>query len=207
MDDLEEAIRNIESRSGVRAGFFDDLRNEDDWSFIIKAHALLESACAELLAERTGVPDLIDVFSRLELSAKTTGKVAFLKAFGLAIDRERRFIVALSELRNTLVHNVRNTTFSITDHVLALDKNQKKSFVEGFGYAFLSEDESGKEFISQPTRVLKEPKESIWLGLKYLLGIISVQIDRIRLVRDIDAYRTQIGEHFLPSPGVRKKEV
>jgi hypothetical protein len=207
IDDLEEAIRNIEGRSGVRAGFFADLLKEDDWSFIIKAHALLESACAELLAERTGVPALIDVFSRLELSAKTTGKVAFLKAFDLAIDRERRFIVALSELRNTLVHNVRNTTFSLTEHVLAFDRNQKKSFVESFGYAYLSEDENGKEFISQPARVLEKPKESIWLGLKYVLGVVSIQMDRIRLERDIGTYRAKIGEQLLPNPSSRKKEV
>lgn len=153
MNDLEAAIRDIESRIGVRAGFLIELVEEDDWSFIIKSHALLESACAELLTERSGVPETIDIFSRLELSARTTGKVALLKAFGLLVDRERRFIYALSELRNLLVHNARNTTFSLQDYVTGLDKNQKSKFIENFGYAFLSEDKNGKEFIEFPERV------------------------------------------------------
>lgn len=207
MDDLEEAICNIESRTGVRAGFFSDLLKEDDWSFIIKAHALLESACAEILTERSGVPDLIDTFSRLELSAKTTGKVAFLKAYGLTIDRERRFITALSELRNTLVHNARNTTFSLLDHVAGLDKNQKNKFIESFGYAYLADDENGKEIIALPQRVTEKPKESIWLSLKYVLGVISVQIDRIRLDREIEAHRVRIGTQLFPGTSSSKREV
>ena len=198
MDDLDKSIRNIESRTGVRNGFFSDLLKEDDWSFIIKSHALLESACAEILTEHSGVPEMINIYSRLELSAKTTGKIAFLKAFDLTIDRERRFITSLSELRNLLVHNVRNTTFNLFDHVAGLDKNQKKIFIESFGYAYLENDEQGKEFISQPQRVIDMPKESIWLSLKYVLGIISVQINSIRLEREIEMRRTELVKNLLP---------
>jgi hypothetical protein len=180
MYEIDEAIRVIESRIGIREGFFHDLVEEDDWSFIIKAHALLESACAELLTEKSGQPDTIDIFSRLELSARTTGKLAFLRAFDLLIDRERRFISALSELRNLLVHNARNTSFNLNHYVTTLDKNQKNNFVESFGYAYLGEAENGKEQINYPDKVLKEPKQTIWLGLKYILGVISVQIQTIR---------------------------
>lgn len=200
MNDLEEAIRNIESRTGVRPGFFDDLLKEDDWSFIIKAHALLESACAEILTERSGEPELINIFSRIELSNKDSGKIAFLKAFNLSIDRERRFITSLSELRNLLVHNARNTSFNLLDHVAKLDKNQKKNFIDTYGYGYLALDENGKEIISQPQRVIHEPKESIWLSLKYVLAIISIQIDQIKLEREIEKSKAQIrNQNSLPS--------
>lgn len=206
MDNLEEAIRDIEVRTGVRPGFFADLMNEDDWSFIIKSHALLESACAEILAERSGVPDTIDIFSRLELSGRATGKVAFLKVFGLLIDRERRFISALSELRNMLVHNARSTTFSLPSYVAGLDKNQRNSFVESFGYAYLSENDQGKELIASQSKVMTEPKKTIWLSLKYVLGVISVQIESIRLHREAEKLQAEIGARFLPKPSSPRRE-
>jgi hypothetical protein len=119
--------------------------------------------------------------------------VAFLKAFGLLVDRERRFIAALSELRNQLVHNARNTTFNLLDYVSGLDKNQKSKFVESFGYAYLSEDKDGKELIAFPEKVLAEPKQTIWLSLKYVLGVISIQMDTIRLHREADELQARIG--------------
>lgn len=207
MDDLEKAIRNIETRTGVRPGFFDELLNEDDWSFIIKAHALLESACAEILTERSDVPELIDIFSRLELSDKKTGKLAFLKAFDLTVERERRFIASLSELRNTLVHNAKNTKFDLLEHVAGLDKNQRKNFIDSFSYAYLVSDEYGKETVEQPQRVIDKPKESIWLSLKYVLGILSVQIDQIRLERELERLRAQIGEQHFPGSDSSKRDV
>jgi hypothetical protein len=192
MNELEEAIRNIEERIGVRTGFFDELAKEDDWSFVIKAHALLESACAEILALRTGTPQTLDIFSRTELSSKSTGKVAFLKAFDLLNDRERRFISAFSEIRNSLVHNIRNTSFNLQLYVTALDKNQRKIFVENFGYAYLAEGSDGKDYVCQPDKVISNAKESIWLGLKYVLSVISIQMDTIRLRQQITEFKQEI---------------
>lgn len=185
MNELEQAISEIEKRTGVRPGFFEELIHEDDWSFIIKSHALIESACAQILSEKTGVKETIDIFSRLELGARNTGKLAFLKAYGLLIEKERRFISALSELRNTLVHNVSHTSFVLHDYVNSLDKNQRAKFVEDFGYAYLSEISNEAERAKCREKILAEPKKSMWLGIKYILGLISLQIDQIRLQQEI----------------------
>ncbi|MGY3265560.1 hypothetical protein [Lysobacter sp. HA35] len=192
IDALEATITEVEGRLGIRSGFFADLAREDDWSFVVKAHALLESSCSAFLTDYLGRPELADIFVRLELSSKDTGKVAFAKAFGLMNDRERRFISALSQLRNLLVHNVKNTTFSFAEHVGTLDANQRKSFVESLGYAYLSE-EDGKEFIAYQERVLSRPKETILLGLKYVIGIMGIQVDTAALRRDVERYQAQIG--------------
>lgn len=41
IDDLNA----LEDEFGIPRGYIDSLHNEDDWSLIIKAHALLESTC------------------------------------------------------------------------------------------------------------------------------------------------------------------
>ena len=45
----DAGIAELEQRIGVAPGFFDGLVQEDDWSFVIKLHALLEAACTHFL--------------------------------------------------------------------------------------------------------------------------------------------------------------
>lgn len=75
---VSKAILELESKIGVPENFFRNFNDADDWSFVIKLHALFEAACSHLLLFHFKEPDLSEVFSRLELSNKTTGKIAFL---------------------------------------------------------------------------------------------------------------------------------
>ena len=199
MNKIDSAVRDIETRIGVRAGFFDELKAEDDWSFIIKSHALIEAACAELLTEYVGSRELLDPFSRLELSNKKSGKIAFLKSLGLLDDDERRFVSSLSELRNILVHNVSNVAFDLAAHIESLDKKQRRSFAKSFGYAFLSE-EAHPDFSGDIDDVLNHPKDTLWRGLKFMLAIISLQIDVLRAKRDSKNSLAEVGEALLKKP-------
>lgn len=201
---VEKAVRDIEARTGVRAGFFDDLKAEDDWSFIIKSHALIEAACAELLTEYVGSRELLDPFSRLELSNKRAGKIAFLKSLNLLNEDERRFVSALSELRNILVHNVSNTAFDLSGHVASLNTQQRRSFAKSFCYAFLSE-ETHPDFPDDLSKVLNDPKDALWRALKFMLAIISLQMDTLHAKREGNASLAQIGEAFLGSSKARGK--
>ena len=45
----DPAIHELERHVGVREGLFQRLLEEDDWSFVIKLHALLEAVCTHLL--------------------------------------------------------------------------------------------------------------------------------------------------------------
>ena len=55
-----------------------DDEDENDWSFVIKLHALVEAAVAHLLTEQLSRPELSDLFAHLDISNKTTGKAAFV---------------------------------------------------------------------------------------------------------------------------------
>lgn len=73
----------LEEAFGLPKGFIDSLINEDDWSLIIKSHALLESACADMLCHYFGKYELGDIFAHLDLSNKKSGKTAFISALKL----------------------------------------------------------------------------------------------------------------------------
>jgi len=122
-EQLLEAITELEENSGLKNGFFQSLVAEDDWSFIIKIHALYEAAVTNLITERIGEKSLEPFFSRLELGDKSRGKLRLAKDLGLLDEDERKFIHALSEIRNDFVHDVRNTNANLEAYFDGLSKD------------------------------------------------------------------------------------
>lgn len=190
---VDAGILGLEAKIGVRENFFRDLLGEDDWSFVIKLHALFEAACTHLLLFHFKEPELTEIFARLELSNKTTGKIAFLGKLELLGKENRRLVVALSEMRNSLVHDVRNAEFSLEKMVVDLDSAALKQFATAFSpYEThirqfpLSADPKGKigyDEARQRTasldqmmkRAKKSPKYHIWLGAyNVLVSIVDM---------------------------------
>ena len=138
LETQERPIADIENQLGLPAGFLKGLYDhEDDWSFVIKAHAFLEAALTHLLADHLGREDLLPVFAYLETSNVRTGKLAFVKAFDLLDKGARRFIHTLSELRNDLVHEIGNVSFNFEAYVAQLSDKERKEFIGAFDYAFV----------------------------------------------------------------------
>jgi hypothetical protein len=76
---MVEAAGEIEKELGLPNNFLWNLRNEDDWSAIIKLHALLETAVTHLLVRFFGRDELEDVFATMEL-----GTLELVSSFFLA---------------------------------------------------------------------------------------------------------------------------
>lgn len=115
-DSLDDSLDRLERDCGLPRGFCLALQRESDWSFVIKLHALLESAVSQLLVNALAHKELADVFARLEMSNTKTGKFVFVKALDLLPKAHLDFIRELSELRNQLVHHVTNVSFNITEY-------------------------------------------------------------------------------------------
>jgi hypothetical protein len=139
-----DLIRMLEEKVGLQSGFLVKLYEEDDWSFIIKLHALMEAACTHLIVAHLEKPELADIISRLELSGKTLGKTVILKRLNLLGEYNRRFISALSELRNKLVHDIRFSNFTLLKYVQSLDPKSIKNFAESFAPQALLDREVAK---------------------------------------------------------------
>ena len=170
-----KSILGVERDLGLPKGFVARLHEEDDWSFVIKLHALVEAATSHLLSE---VVDsrLDDVFSFLELSNKRTGKLAFIGALDLLSKPIRRYISALSELRNVLVHNVRNVGFEFDSYIASLNKEQRRNFVSSFGRA-----------LKDPEIALTQPKMALWVGGCTCLAVLGIEAENAALRRRLSS--------------------
>jgi hypothetical protein len=114
----------------VDDAFFNDLEDADDWTFIIKTHALIESICTRCCVLALGEPALLDFFSRLENSNPRTGRVAALRLLGLLDKPYARAITKWSELRNLVVHDVAQTNFSLTNYLEEAGDGAQKAFYD-----------------------------------------------------------------------------
>jgi len=132
---------------------------------------LLETALSQLIVKALSKKELQDIFSRLEMSNKKTGKLAFIKSLGLLDSGEIKFVYCLSELRNKLVHNIDNVTFNIKEHITKLDKNQFKEFMNICFFYIPSafKKESIRRFIKG------SPKLAIFLGTYNVLKKIYME--------------------------------
>ena len=167
---LAEEVPKLEKALGIEIGFFDKLSDEDDWSLIIKLHSLIEAAISELLARRLEKTSLIDTFSNMELSNKKSGKMAFVKALGLLDEPERRYVSALSELRNKLVHNIKNVNYQMHEEVEKMDSQQFKQFIKKFNTISTDIDENVQDLFRY------DPSQALWYGGMAVLGVIHVKL-------------------------------
>jgi hypothetical protein len=133
---IATVLKAIDAEYDLGSNFFVELHNEDDWSFVIKAHALIEASVAQLLTQHFGDERLRRVFHRLEIANTSTGRLAFVRALGLLSEAESRFVRSLAELRNNLVHQVHNVRFAFADYLAGMDSNQRKAFADWVTYAY-----------------------------------------------------------------------
>jgi hypothetical protein len=112
----EEVLESLEKDLGLPRGFCFRLGHEDDWSFVVKLHALIESAASDFITRALGRKELADIFSRIEISKPQTGKVAFIRALNLLPVGHTKFIERLSRIRNQLAHKIGNAGFSFAQY-------------------------------------------------------------------------------------------
>ena len=162
-------IRDLEKLLGISEGFCLKLLDEDDWSFVIKLHAILEAAIGNMLKttiENVSIDPAVSeklekIFSRLEMSNVDTGKVAFAKALNLLKKYEVEFITTLSQIRNQYVHNISNIEKSLNDNI----KESHATKIE----KFFDNSDITKNLI------LQKPKLYIWKAGILLLSIIRLE--------------------------------
>ena len=144
MKTAPDPIHEVLATVGLPPDFVDALIHESDWSLVIKLHAVFEAVLAELVVQELKSDKLKDVVAHLDFNNIKSGKVAFARALGLLESREAAFLRGLSEMRNRLVHDVRNVGFDLVKAVAAMTVSERKKFRSEFG-ASLCSTESGAE--------------------------------------------------------------
>lgn len=175
-----EWVGAFESELGLPSAFFIRLlQKEDDWSFIIKLHALIEAALAHLLAIHSN-EKLLNVFVRMGMRSK----VAFAKALGVLDKDERIFISKLSGIRNSFAHDVHQAGATMAAYVAALDPEQLKSLKVAIGPGI-----DPVTIVEPPVPELDfvrdNPKLCIWLRALFVISFIYQRKDIVLLKRKV----------------------
>ena len=169
--DLHEAVNQITKEMNLPENFLENLRKDDDWSFIIKAHAFLEAILTHALTESLAKPELAELIANLEISDTRKGKTRFAQALKILSNDAINFVNNFSKLRNDLVHKIENVSFSFSQYIDTLDNNQKKSFIKSFGY-FASKEDFEKHYPLIKDLMLKDTKDSILYSLMHFAGVL-----------------------------------
>jgi hypothetical protein len=182
----------------LSAGFLEQLQLEDDWSFVVKIHALVEAAVTHALVARTGLTTAEDFFANLELSGSRVGKLVLTKALDLLRSDERRFVHSLSELRNFFVHDVKNVGVDLKQYFGALSKDKRKHLAVAFCYVNLDKLDSEVTDDEAIARLNDEPKRAIWSTAVFIVAVLQLQAETARAERQGDEYRDQIASAWKP---------
>jgi hypothetical protein len=103
----------------------ENMKWKDDWTLIVKLHAMIETALNGALMRELEKPALDSIIAKLDTSNQSTGKIALAKALGILPKASVTFIQKLSELRNLCVHDIRNFEFNLIDHLTRLEPTKQ----------------------------------------------------------------------------------
>lgn len=156
--------------------FMRSLLEADDWSMIIKTHALIETIITELIITCTEEDKLKPLIERLPLSDEQIGKLRILKDYNLLTVSQRLFIKRFSELRNMTVHKLENINFNLEEYINTFDKNQKKSWIKTL--TWYTEETSVQE--DWGIIILHHPKIGLWFSTMMLVSLVSLEIKKLQ---------------------------
>lgn len=175
--------------------FLLDLLKEDDWTFVIKSHALIETAVTEMLVQHLGEIELTKIIELLPLSDNRTGKIAVARQLKLLDDKQRRFVRFFSELRNSLVHRLDNLDFTFENYISSLDTNQKRTLKESVAW-FANDEIIRKEW---ETIAEDNPRVGIYMAIHCLMAHCVLTSQQSGAMREINEVAIRTTKELLDS--------
>lgn len=180
---ISKKVEELLVQCGLPEDFWRSLDKEDDWSYIIKLHALIEAAANQCLTKILADDRLEPIITCLEMSDKRRGKLAILKALDLVFKEIRAFINALSELRNELIHNIRNVTFRFSE----AHSGSLKEKVEQLGRACAKDGlpDDGKYIEAYRILFKHSPRCAINSQARWTIALLATEAEKGELRRQI----------------------
>jgi hypothetical protein len=167
---------------GIPDRLWGSLQTDDDWTFVIKIHGLIEATLNQLLLNELGNPALHTFISRLATADERTGKLAMVKACALLDKNAWAFIRALSVLRNKLVHNIKNFDLKIPEYAEELKGGDGRDWRNGLktGISELS------NMLGRPVDeyIKDEPRTAIKIACFQIMRAVFLHSERAQPLPD-----------------------
>jgi hypothetical protein len=182
---ISAGLRTLSRVLGLREDFLIDLfADPDDWSFVIKSHALLESVVCTLLAMHLRKQKLEAVFAEeVEMNAR----IEMTKALGITTSEDRRAMHALGKLRNRLVHNAKDTSFTFSEYFR--NKDAKRNFSETFGHGWSDPVDGTDPPMPRGDFVASQPKFAIFGSTLKIAMYVVTELSKIQTESALEGLR------------------
>lgn len=199
--ELLNDVSKVNIEIGLPANFLIELKDNDDWSFIIKTHAYLEALLSHAISEAVHRKELSDVLCKLDMANTQFGKVILSEKLGLIKSDGKKFLLKLNKLRNFIAHNVQQIKFEFSSYLKTLDKNQKTEFINAFSYFACDEDmRDHREIVVD--LILNNTKITLWLCAMHFTSIIWWKKELEKLQTTVYALNKQSMGRAIANQGI-----
>jgi len=147
------------------------LLKDDDWSLVIKLHALLQGAICHTLAQKLHDSGLIEIFGRLPAGDNRYGLVAFLRHYGLFDPAELKFLKSLAEVRNTFAHNIQWIGRSLAEYKDDLCPSERATFIESMAVGLKESVQVRGKTVQRRQFVRENLKLAMFLSAAHILAM------------------------------------
>lgn len=179
---LTEYVEVFSAELKLKLDFLLSIGNDNDWSFIIKSHALIEAVITELIISRIEEIEMKPIIERMPLHDDQVSKMRIVKIYGLMTDDQIKFVKKLSEIRNDIVHKFDNIDFTFTNYISQLDKNQRKSWTKLINWYDIEE----KNKVKMQALSLSQPSIAVWISLIQLVSLMVINIEEFKGINKIE---------------------
>jgi hypothetical protein len=153
----------------IPTGVIWSLRDEpDQWTFFIKAQALIESALTTVLVSQD--KRLNDVLEALPLSHAQYGKITTARALGILDEEDVAFVQVVNKVKNLLVHDIRNVAFDFKKYFSTLSVEHQRQIVKVLAYGFKGHRTTPE---SMEDNLSRHPVFVVWSGLVRFIATVT----------------------------------
>lgn len=174
-EETTNPIEEFERELGLPNGFYRSLMHEDDWSFVIKLSALFEASTSSVLTKVLD-PRLEESITRLEQASSKTSRNTLLYRLDVLSLEQYNFLNKLAELRNSIVHQIKNVNFNFESYIESLDKNQRNNFVSAIDTKFFKKIKFNNVEYKVEKFIMFNPKCMIWMTAREIFACLYLEL-------------------------------
>jgi len=206
-----ESARVLEEELDLPSGFSKSFLKLDDWTFVVKGWAYVESILELLVWSKIDhMPlEFKKVISKIDSGNMKTGKLAFAKALELIGPKEWKFLQSFVELRNLVAHGISNIQFDFVGYISSQEEKIQKEFLKKLKSCNCCGIQEGLfENNDSPKQLVLYPREYVMAGYFDALHCLSNSLEHkgirevkkalnLKLNQDISEMYAKFNEGFI----------
>lgn len=190
IDHFDKQFERLLSKSVEHNKFLSALSSNDDWTFIIKSHALIETVVTQLLITISGDDNYSKLYQRMSISQK----IELSRDLNLCTNQEYKFLKYYSQLRNKIVHKVEYLDFNFESYIKSLNKSEFKKFIDAMEIDDQKSNSSCKDFNEL---LITKTKYALWLLILPLTIIFYSKGELTKGMKEVNEKALETSENIL----------